>query len=116
MFERFDLMQYLGAVEHLDVLRLRRREAADGPREVNEVRFHRLVQQVHAAFVGKMVRLFRVARTARGDDVRPRVEAAARKRDDVIAGEGLSRTKLDRRASAILAGVPVAREEESVRD
>ena len=42
MLERFELVQYRIAVERLDVARLRLREAAYGPREMDEMRFDRM--------------------------------------------------------------------------
>src|ERR1035437_2903563 len=116
MLEGLDLLEHFGAVEHPDVLRLRGREAPHGPRQVNEVRLHRRVQQLHAAFSPGMGRLLSVSGPGWRSEVRPRVEAAARERHHVVASEGLARTKLYRRTPAALAGVTVAREEEGVRD
>ena len=56
-----ELADHIATIEELDVARLRLGEAAHRPREMHEVRLHRLVQQVHPDLVHEVVRLARVA-------------------------------------------------------
>ena len=77
VLEVFEVVQRLLTVEHLDVLRLSRRELPDCPRQVNEVRLHRIVHRVHSDLTRQAVRLSCIARAARGNDIGPLVGAAA---------------------------------------
>src|SRR5690349_12764709 len=114
-FQLLDLMQRLFAVEEADVLRLDRREAADGPAQVDEVRLDRVRHRVHADLLRHPVPLARIARRAGGDDVRPLVRAAAGERNEMVARERLARLQLGRGAPAVLTAVPITGEEEGVR-
>ena len=115
VLELFEVVQDFATVERLDVARLRRRESPNSPAQVHEVRLDRMRERVHPDLFRKPVALARVARAARGDDVRPVVRAAAREWDQVVARERLARLELRHVAAAVLAHVAVAREEERVR-
>ena len=71
------MMQRLVAVEHLDVMTLRRSQAPHCPAQVNEVRLDRCVQRVHSNLARQTVRLARIAGAAGCDHVRPVIAAAA---------------------------------------
>jgi len=116
MFELLQMVKHLAAVERLDVPRLRRRETPNRPAEMHEVRLHRMRERVHPDLLWKPVSFARVARTARGDDVRPVVRPAARQWHEVVARQCLTRLELRDVASAILATIVIAREQECVRD
>lgn len=77
VLEILEVMQRLFTIEQLDVTRLSRSETTNGPAEMNEVRFHWGVHGVHSDLARQTVRLARVARTARRDDVRPVVRPTA---------------------------------------
>ena len=77
LLERLQLMQHLIAVERADVARLNRREAPNGPTEMHEVRLDRMREGMHSDFFGETVPFARVARAARGDNVRPIVRSTA---------------------------------------
>ena len=115
VLEVLEVMQRLFAVEELDVSRLRRGQAADGPAEMNEVRLDWRVHGMHPDLVRQTVRLAGVARTACRNDVRPVVRSAARQRNEMVARQRLARLELDLKTAAILAAVAIAREEEGVR-
>ena len=85
VLEILEMMERFFAVEDPDVLRLRRRQSAHRPAQMNEVRLDRGVHRVHADLAREIVCLLRVAGTARGHDVGPVVGAAAGKWDEVIA-------------------------------
>ncbi len=70
------LMQGVGAVEHPDILRLNRREAAHCPAQVNEVRLRGLTQREHATLAWEAVAFSRVAGRAGSDDIPPRIRTA----------------------------------------
>jgi len=83
---------------------------------MNEMRLDRRVHRVHSDFIRETVRLSRVARAARRDDVGPLVRATARKRDEMVARERLARLEFHLEATAVLAAIAIAREEERVGD
>ena len=80
------------------------------------MRLHRGVQGIHPDLARQPVGLTGIARRARGDDVRPLVRPAARERDEVVARECFAGLELEAGAPAILAAIPVTREEKGVRD
>jgi len=82
---------------------------------MHEVRLDRVRERVHPDFLWKPVSFARVARAARGDDVRPVVRPSARERHEVIARERLARLELRDVASTVLAAIVIAREQERVR-
>ena len=55
--------------------------------EFRAVRHVGRIQQLHVRFLGRAAAFLLVAVAARGDDVHPRVAAAARHRQDVVAGQ-----------------------------
>ena len=71
VLELLQMMEHFAAVEGLDVAGLRRREAADRPAEMHEVRLDGMRERVHPDFLRETIALTRVAGTASGDDVRP---------------------------------------------
>jgi len=109
------VVEYLAPIKRLDVPRLRGRETSHGPAEMHEVRLDRVRERVHPDFLWKPVSFARVARAARGDDVRPVVRPSARERHEVIARERLARLELRDVASTVLAAIVIAREQERVR-
>ena len=92
------------------------REPAHRPREMHEVRLARGVQRVHAALLGQVIPLPRVAGAAGGHHVGPLVVAAARERNQVIPRQALAVPQLELAPVAVLAAVAVAGEEECVGD
>src|SRR5262245_39772325 len=70
---------------------------------------------MHPDLLREPIPLACVAGAARRDDVRPVVGPAARQRDEVVAGERLTRLELHHVAAAVLAAVAVSREQEGVR-
>lgn len=84
MIKLLKMMQGLIAIEHLDVVTLRRREAAHRPAEMDEVRLDRRVHRVHSNLARQAVGLAGVAWAAGRYDVRPIVAATAGERDQVI--------------------------------
>ena len=76
MIEFLEMMQCLVAIEHLDVLTLRRSETAHSPAQMHKVRLDRGVHGMHADLAWETVGLARVAGTAGRYDVRPVVAAA----------------------------------------
>ena len=102
------------AVEQADVLGLDRREPADRPGQVNEVRLVRRRVRVHAAFLGQMISLARVAGTAGRHHVGPIVVPTTRERDQMIPGQTLPMLQLELTPVAVLAAVVVPSEEERV--
>ena len=77
MIKLLQVMQGLVTIKHFDVMTLRRSESADCPAQVNEVRLYGRVYRVHPDFAWQTIRLARVARTARGYDVRPVIASAS---------------------------------------
>src|SRR5881409_1721765 len=75
LLEILEMVQRLLSIEEADVLRLGGSESAHCPAEVHEVRLDRRVHRVHADLAGQVVRLLRVARAARGYDIRPVVRS-----------------------------------------
>src|SRR3984893_12127528 len=116
ILEVLEMVERLFAVEDPNVLRLRRRQAPDGPTQVHEVRLDRRVHRMHADLVGQVVRFPGVARAAGGDDVGPVVRATAGEWNEVVACQRFPRLELDLKTSAVLAAVAVAREQEGVRN
>ena len=96
VFQFLQLVQRVGTVEQLDVACLRRRESAHGPAQMDEVRLDRRHERMHADLLGEPIGLARVAGRARGHDVGPVVGAAARQRDEVVAGQPFARLQLGR--------------------
>src|SRR5690606_32533813 len=86
------------------------------PAQVYKVRLGRFHQRLHPDFMREPAGLARVAATAGGHHVRPRVESAARQRNDMIARERLAWLEVGSLAPAILALVVIAREQEGIRD
>jgi hypothetical protein len=82
---------------------------------MHEVWLDRRVHRVHPDLARQIVRLPRVARTARRHDVGPVVRAAAGERDQVVTGQRFARLELDLKATAVLAAIPIARKEKGVR-
>src|SRR5207244_4581679 len=114
--QRLESRQHIGPVEEPDVLRLRPRQAAHGPREVHEVRLVRRAQGMHAHFFGQEVALAGVAARAGGQDVRPGVRAAPREGDEMVARQALPLAQLLLRAATELAAVVIAGKQERVGD
>ena len=85
VFQILEMVQCLFAVEQPDVSRLCRRQATHRPAQVNKVRLDRSVDRMHSDFTRQTVRLARIARAARGHDVRPLVRSATRQWNQVIA-------------------------------
>ena len=104
------------AVEEADVLGLRGREAPDRPGQVDEVRLARRRERMHAALLGEVVALPRIAGAARRHHVGPLVVTAARERYQVIARQALAVPQVGWPAMAVLAAVAVAGKEECVGD
>ena len=77
IFQIFQMVQSLLAIEDPNVLSLRRGQTPDRPTQMNKVRLDRGVHRVHPDLVRQVVRLPRVAGAAGGDDVRPVVRAPA---------------------------------------
>ena len=115
VLQLLEMVEHFGAVERLDVPRLRRRETAHRPAQVHEVRLDRVRERVHADLLGETVALARVARAARRDDVRPVIRATARERHQVVARQRFTGLELREVTAAILAAIVIAREEERVR-
>jgi hypothetical protein len=86
------------------------------PGQVHEVGLVRRAVRVHAAFLGEVVPLARVAAAARRHHVGPLVVTAARQRDEMVPRQALAVAELDLAALAVLAAVVVASEEECVGD
>lgn len=95
MLEVFEVVERLFAVEQLDVSRLRRRQSPHRPAQMHEVRLDWRVHRVHADLARKAIGLSRVARAARGDDVRPVIRTAAGERDEMVARQRLAWLELD---------------------
>src|SRR6185369_8300743 len=104
------------AVKQLDVLGLSGGEAAHGPGEMHEMRLARGHQRVHAALLGQVVALPRIARAARGHHVGPVVVTPAGERNQMIAGQAFAVAQVSLAAMAVLAAVAVAGKEECVGD
>src|SRR5688572_9806757 len=85
VLQLLEMVERLFAVEELDVLRLGRGEPSDRPAQVHEVRLDGRMHRVHADLARQVVRLSRVARTARRYDVGPVVGAAAGEGHEVVA-------------------------------
>jgi hypothetical protein len=115
LLQIFQMVERLFPVKELDVLRLGRGQSAYGPAEVHEMRLDRSVHRVHPDLARQIVRLFRVARAARGDDVGPVVRSATGKRNQVIARQRFTRLELDLEAATVLTAIAIARKEEGVR-
>src|SRR5581483_2944007 len=115
MLELFQVVQRLGTIEELDVLRLRRRKPTYGPAQMDEVRLDRQGNRMHPDLLRQAVGLPSIARPTRRNDVRPIVRPTARERDEMVARQRLARLELRRGAAAVLAAVAIAREEEGVR-
>jgi hypothetical protein len=115
LLQIFEMVERLFPIKEPDVLGLGRGESSYRPTQVNEMRLDRRVHRVHPDLAGQIVRLPRIARTARRHDVGPVVRAAARERDQVIARQGFTRLELDLKAAAVLAAVAIARKEKGVR-
>src|SRR5438105_2906806 len=109
-------MEDLLAVEEADVARLRRREATDGPAQMNEVRLDRVGHRMHADLRREVIALARVAGRAGRHDVGPVVGATSGQRDQVVAGQRLAWLEIRLHPAAVLTAIVVAREEERVRD
>ena len=75
-----------------------------------------VMQRVHAALLGQVIALPRIAGAARGHHVGPLVVAAARERNQVIPRQALAVPQLALAPMAVLAAVAVAGEEECVGD
>src|SRR2546425_523028 len=114
--QRLERGEHAGPVEQADVLRLRQRQPAHGPREVYEVRLEGRAQRLHPRLLGQQVPLARVAARARREHVGPRVRPAPRQRHQVIPRQALPRPEVALRATAELAAVVVTGEEEGVGD
>ena len=71
---------------------------------------------MHAALLGQVIPLPRIARAAGGHHVGPLVVATARERDQVIPRQALAVPQLELASMAVLAAVAVAGEEECVGD
>jgi len=102
------------AVEQADVLGLDRREPANRPGQVNEVRLVGRRVRVHAAFLGQVIPLARVAGAAGRHHVGPIVVPTTRQRDQVVPRQALPMLQLELTPVAVLAAVVVPSEEESV--
>src|SRR6266568_3810852 len=74
--EIFQVVQRLLTIENPDVLRLGRRQTADRPAQMHEVRLDRWMQRVHHDLAWQVVRLAGVAGAAGSYDVRPVVHTA----------------------------------------
>jgi hypothetical protein len=72
------------------------------------------MQRHHTQLVAQMAALAIVARRARGDDVVPGIQSAARDRNDVIARKEFAAAQLSAVTTTILTTVTVAGEEERV--
>src|SRR2546425_714122 len=114
--EGLESRQHIGSVKEPDVLRLRPREAAHGPREMHEMRLMGGAERMHTDFLGQQVPLAGVAARAGGEDVGPGVRAAAGQRHEMIAGQTLTLPQLLLRAAAELAAVVIAGKQECVGD
>src|SRR5436309_3060919 len=114
--QRLERGEHVGPVEQADVLRLRQRQPAHGPREVYEVRLEGRAQRLHPRLLGQQVPLARVAARARREHVGPRVRPAPRQRHQVIPRQALPRPEVALGATAKLAAVVVTGEEEGVGD
>ena len=90
MLEQLDLVEYLVAVECLDVARLGRRKTTDRPAEVHEMRFHGMRERMHSDFLGQPISLAGITRTTSRDDVVPVVGTASRERDQMVTRESLA--------------------------
>ena len=104
------------AVEQLDVLGLRIESRRTAQERCTKCGSRGGVQRVHAALLGQVIALPRVAAAAGGHHVGPVVVAAARERNQVIPREALAVPQLDLAPVAVLAPVPVTSEEECVGD
>jgi len=104
------------AKEHPDVLRLDRSDPPDRPHELHMVRLCGAGGQPQPRLAWKAVPLAVVAARAGRDNVLPRIAAAPRYREHVIARQKLAAAQLPLVPAAVLAGVPVAREKEGVGD
>jgi hypothetical protein len=109
-------LQHVVAVEHRDVLGLRRRDAADRPDQLDVVGLVRRMQRVHADFLRQMIALAIVAGRTRRDHVEPRIPAAARDRQDMVARQELTPAQLRLVLATVHAAIAVAREQECVGD
>jgi len=116
MLELLEMMEHFAAVERLDVSRLRRRETPNRPAEMHEVRLDRMRQRMHTDLFRKAIAFARVARAARGHDVRPLVRTATRQRHEMVACERLARLEVGDVPAAILTAVVIPREEKRVGD
>src|SRR3989442_8620929 len=114
--EGLESRQHIGSVKEPDVLRLRPRETAHGPREVHEVRLMWGAERMHTDFLGQQVPFAGVAARAGGEDVRPGVRAAAGEGHEMIARQTLTLPQLLLRAAAELAAVVVASKQECIGD
>jgi hypothetical protein len=113
--KRLQVPQCRFPVELANVVCLNGRKSTYRPAEMHEMRFDWCVQRMHADFVREAVRLARVAATARRDDVGPRVQSAARHRNEVITCERFAQFEIGGLSPAILTLVIVAREQKGVR-
>ena len=104
------------AVEQPDVSYLNRRDAANRPHEFDVIGFCRVGENAKATFPRKMISFAEITAAARGDDVRPPVVSATRKRHDVIPCEGFAVPEVSTVPPAVLAGIVVARKQERVGD
>lgn len=69
MLQSRNLRECIPAVEHLDVLRLCRRQTPYGPGEMNKMRLVGHPARVHPALFRKSISLARVARRTRRGNV-----------------------------------------------
>ena len=74
------------------------------------------MQRMHAALLGQVIALPRIAGAAGGHHVGPLVVAAPRERNQVIPRQALAVPQLELAPMAVLAAVAVASEEECVGD
>jgi len=108
--------QDIRAIEHRDVLRLRRRDAANRPDQLDVIRLVRRMQRVHAHFLGHVIAFPVVAARARRNDVLPGIPTTPRDRPYVVARQELAAPQRRPMLAAVLAPIAVAREEERVGD
>ena len=116
MLELLEVVQHVASVEGADVVRLCRRQTSHRPTEMHEMRLDGMRQRMHSDLLGETIAFARIARTACRDHVRPIVCPAPRERNEMVAGERLSRLELRHVTAAVLTAVVIAREEKRVGD
>lgn len=110
-----NLRQRVITIEQANVLCLDWRQPPDRPGQMDEVRFMRHRQRLHAAFMNQPIALPRITRRARSQHVGPFVGSTTRHRNEVIARQIFARAQRIVSSATVLTRVAVARKEERIR-